>query len=111
MFKKIFFIIIIVSFAFTCIFTLFNKTILAEEKSSEGIKEEEAISQKVDINTASQEDLEKIKGIGPGLAKKIIEYRESHGSFEKIEDIINVKGIGEKKFEKIKEFITVTEKE
>ena len=100
--KKRFFTII-VSITFACIFAIYPKSIIAQESSlNEGMS-------KININTASQEQFEQIKGIGPGLAKKIIEYRESHGNFEKVEDLINVKGIGEKKLEKMKDIITISE--
>ncbi len=62
---------------------------------------------KININSASQEDLQKINGVGPSLAQKIIQYRNSNGKFKNIEDLLNVSGIGEKKFEGIKEFICV----
>ena len=61
----------------------------------------------VDINTASLEELDKLPGIGPTTAQKIIEYREVFGPFERIEDIVNVSGIGAATFEDIKDLITV----
>ncbi|TYT22436.1 ComEA family DNA-binding protein [Dictyoglomus thermophilum] len=61
---------------------------------------------KVNINTASKEELESLPGIGPTLAQRIIEYREENGVFTSAEDLLNVKGIGEKKLEKIKDQIT-----
>lgn len=48
----------------------------------------------VDINTASQADLESVKGLGPVKAKAIIEYRNQHGMFKSVEELANVKGIG-----------------
>jgi competence protein ComEA len=60
----------------------------------------------ININTATESELCSLPGIGPSLAKRIIEYRTSH-YFSSIEEIKNVKGIGEKKFEKIKNLITV----
>lgn len=63
--------------------------------------------QVVNINSASQTELELLPGIGPSLALKIIEYRNENGKFSKIEDIKNVKGIGDAKFESLKDFITV----
>jgi len=48
----------------------------------------------VDINTASQADLESVKGLGPVKAKAIIEYRNKHGMFKSVEELANVKGIG-----------------
>lgn len=62
----------------------------------------------VNINTASEEELvENLNGIGPALAKRILEYRESNGGFSSKEELMNVKGIGEKMFEKLKNQITV----
>ena len=61
----------------------------------------------VDINHASEEGLALLPGIGPAIASDIIDYRDSHGFFQSIEDLKNVKGIGEKKFEKIKDLISV----
>lgn len=63
--------------------------------------------QKVNINTASQTELETLPGIGASTALKIIEYRKETGKFKSIEDIKNVKGIGESKYNKIKELIKV----
>ncbi|MCL2461506.1 MAG: helix-hairpin-helix domain-containing protein [Defluviitaleaceae bacterium] len=62
----------------------------------------------VNINTADEALLETLPGVGPATAKDIIDYRTSHGAFKKIEDIMNVSGIGEKKFEKLKDLITVS---
>ncbi|MBD3288401.1 hypothetical protein GF337_06315, partial [candidate division KSB1 bacterium] len=50
---------------------------------------------------------QKIKGIGPALAKRIVEYREEFGNFENIEDIKNVKGIGEKIFKNMRQYLSV----
>lgn len=66
---------------------------------------------KINLNEASVQELVTIKGIGQKYAEKIIEYRENNGKFEKIEDIMKVKGIGKKKFEKIKDIISVEQEE
>ena len=58
--------------------------------------------QKIDINSASAEDLMKIKGIGKTISERIVEYRYNNGSFTSIDDIKNVKGVGVALFEKIK---------
>ncbi len=63
---------------------------------------------RININTASEEELHTLPGIGQSRAKEIITYRESHGSFSSIEDIKNVSGIGDGIFTKIKEHITVS---
>src|SRR5699024_7985168 len=61
----------------------------------------------VNINTASQTELETLPGIGPSIALRIINYREENGRFSSIEDIKNVSGIGDSKFDDIKNYITV----
>ncbi|PFE05506.1 competence protein ComE [Bacillus cereus] len=63
--------------------------------------------EKVQINVASKEQLEKITGIGPRKAENIMKYREEHGPFQKIEDLLEVDGIGEKSLEKIKNKIII----
>lgn len=77
---------------------------------SEDIKIEEALAEdgsakteidKVNINTATKEELENLTGIGETLSQRIIEYREEHGKFKSIEEIKEVNGIGDKKFEDI----------
>lgn len=65
--------------------------------------------EKLDINTATAEELIRLSGIGEKRAADIITYRETNGGFSCIEDIMQVSGIGEKTFEKIKEEITVGE--
>ena len=62
---------------------------------------------KININTATLEELMTLSGIGEAKAKSIIEYRETNGKFNNIEDIINVQGISETIFNKIKENITI----
>lgn len=62
---------------------------------------------KININTAKQEELTQITGIGESTAKKIIEYRTKNGKFKSIEDIKNIPGIGDSKFNAMKEEITV----
>ena len=62
---------------------------------------------KININQADLEELQSLRGIGPSLATRIIEYREKHGPFRRIEDLMNVRGIGETSFLKLREQITV----
>lgn len=67
------------------------------------------IGDKININTADATELDKLPGIGPAKAADIISYRESNGGFKTIEEINNVKGIGDATFEKMKDMITVGE--
>lgn len=62
---------------------------------------------KVNLNTATVEQLQTLPGIGASVAKKIIEHRTKTGKFTKVEDILNIKGIGEKKFQKMKDRLVV----
>ncbi len=61
----------------------------------------------INLNTATDAELESLPGIGPSLAQKIVEWRETHGPFLKPEDIILVSGIGQSKLEQIRDLITV----
>lgn len=63
--------------------------------------------EKINLNKATQTELETLPGIGPSTAEKIIAYRKENGNFKNIEDIMNVNGIGESKYNKIKDLISV----
>lgn len=76
------------------------------EQSEKGAKST-GTNFKININTAKQEELTQITGIGESTAKKIIEYRTQNGKFKSIEDIKNIPGIGDSKFNAMKEEITV----
>lgn len=78
----------------------------AKEVATASTADEKA-SSIININTASEAELDTLPGIGPARAKDIISYREEKGGFNSIEDIKNIKGIGEASFEKLKEKITV----
>ena len=64
---------------------------------------------KIDLNKATIEELSALKGIGQKYAERIVNYREQNGPFEKIDDILLVKGIGEKTFTKIKDQLIIVE--
>jgi competence protein ComEA len=64
-------------------------------------------TEKVNLNSATLEQLQTLPGVGPSMAKKILEHRTKNGRFNKIEEILNVKGIGEKKFQKMRDRLVV----
>lgn len=82
-----------------------DKNILFENENFSGNSLQSA--EKININVASIQELEALTGVGPATANKIVEYREKTGRFKSIEEIKNIQGIGEKKFESLKEEITV----
>jgi competence protein ComEA len=70
---------------------------------------QETSEKKININTASSTELQKLPRIGPKIAQRIIDFRNQNGNFKNIEEIIKVRGIGEKVFKQIKDMITVGE--
>jgi len=75
--------------------------------STEEIAGEQTVSGPININTASQTELESLPGIGPVLAERIIDYREKNGPFKTKEALKNVKGIGDKTFADLADKITI----
>lgn len=73
----------------------------------ENTNSQQKANKKVNINTASQGDIEVLPGIGTSIASKIIEYRQQNGKFKKLDDLKNVKGIGDAKFNIIKDYVIV----
>lgn len=63
------------------------------------------LGQKIDVNSATKDDLEALPGIGPSLAERIVKYRALHGRFKNIDEMDNVSGIGPKTVERLKEFL------
>jgi len=86
--------------------TLVKKELNFGPNKSEKEKDTKIINGKINLNTASKVELMKIPGIGEKTALKIIEYR-NNTKFNTIEDIMNIKGIGIKKFEKMKDYIGI----
>ena len=82
------------------------------KESGDTINEKETSSEKgenkkVNINTANQSELETLPGIGPSLASRIMEYREQNGKFNNIEELKNVKGIGDTRYEELKALVEI----
>ena len=70
--------------------------------------EKAAMASPINLNTATVAQLESLPGIGARIAERIVEYRKKNGSFKKVEELMNVQGVGEKSFLKLKPLITVT---
>ena len=62
---------------------------------------------KVNLNTASAEQLVELPGIGPALATRIVEHRQKAGAFKSVQELMNVKGIGERSLQKLQPYLTV----
>ena len=77
------------------------------DKPKETQPKKEEVTFPVNINTASAKELDALPGIGEVLAQRIIDYRNANGLFQSVDDLIKVKGIGEKTLEKIKPYATV----
>lgn len=87
-----------------------NRTWEAETEHAESdVSSQAEQAHKININTADKEELMTLSGIGEAKADAVIAYREEHGAFQNIDEIMNVSGIGENLFEKIKEKICVEE--
>lgn len=85
-----------------------NDDYIKNESDSESTKSSYSKSYDiVNINTATQTELETLPGIGPSLALKIINYRNENGKFSSIDEIKNVSGIGESKFEELKKYVNI----
>ena len=79
----------------------------AHAKTSSRSAKAPAPSSPINLNTATESQLASLPGIGAKAAQRILEFRQKNGAFKKIEDLMNVKGIGEKNFLKLKPYITV----
>ena len=80
----------------------------AQEKAAKP-KPAASVAAPINLNTATAAQLEKLPGIGARTAQLIVEHRQKNGNFKKVEELMNVKGIGEKSFLKIKSMVTVGE--
>ena len=104
--------VIRMAFAMTLCLVLFCSSMPALAQKADAapapaITSKTAAAAKINLNSATAEQLTSLPGIGAATAKLIIEHRTSAGKFNRVEELMNVKGIGEKKFEAIKDLLTL----
>ena len=92
---------------FSLLFLAFSNQVLSADKTEQTMQTTAQVSEKININTATIEQLTLIKGIGERKAQDIIEYREANGDFADLTELVKVKGIGEGTLKKIEPFITI----
>lgn len=90
-----------------CLILSFSPAFAGQPTAADSVKKVAVKQAKVNINKADQVQLVTLPGIGEKTAESIISHRGTNGNFTKVEDLMNVKGIGEKKFEKLKSYITI----
>lgn len=83
------------------------ETYIQNDAGDNVIVQDSSSSSLININSASQSELDSLPGIGPSTASKIIDYRNKNGDFKNIEDLMNVSGIGEAKFNNIRDYICI----
>jgi len=101
-FSKLFTLVLVLTCF--CSFCIVLSSFAAEE-AAKAAPEKAALSGKINVNSATVEQLEMLPRIGTKTAQSIIEYRTQNGPFKRVEDLTNVKGIGEKTLEELKSYI------
>lgn len=85
----------------------FSQQVLAVDKVDQSVQMTSQVVEKIDVNQATGQQLAVIKGIGEKKAQAIIDYRETNGDFANLNELVEVKGIGEATLEKIQPFLTL----
>ncbi len=86
---------------------LVGATMATPASAADRSAQQQLAMERINLNTATVEELVRIRGIGDTLARRIVEYRDQHGPFRSVDDLLQVKGIGEKKLEAMRPFVTV----
>jgi competence protein ComEA len=81
---------------------------VAAQETNRAVAAKPTVGAPLNLNTATAAQLVSLPGIGAKTAERIVEYRQKNGGFKKIEELMNVRGVGEKSFLKLKALITVT---
>ncbi len=100
--------ILVAAIVITLAATAGTGTARAQETAARPAAAGAANAAPVNLNSASVDQLEALPGIGRATAERIVEYRQKSGGFKKVEDLMNVRGIGEKSFLKLKPLVTVS---
>ncbi|MEO5740190.1 MAG: ComEA family DNA-binding protein [Vicinamibacterales bacterium] len=87
-----------------------SSPLIAQRAAKPPVAAAVASTEVVNLNSATAEQIATLPGIGPKTAELVVQYRGKNGPFKKIEEIMNVRGVGEKSFLKIKDRLTVTQK-
>jgi competence protein ComEA len=93
--------------AFAVIFGIVAAPVAAQQKGPKPKPAAASASTPVNLNTATAAELQALPGVGAATAKLILEHRQKNGGFKKVEELMNIKGIGEKSFLKLKPMVTV----
>jgi competence ComEA-like helix-hairpin-helix protein len=80
-------------------------TVLSKSRAKDGVSSKG--DEKLNVNTATKEELQRIEGIGEKLAERIIQYRTKYGFFRRIDELMRIPGIGKRKFDQISNYLTV----
>jgi len=86
---------------------LLSLCLLLSVFASTGLAKKKPPLKPVNINTANSEELQQVPGIGPATAEKILQMRKSYGAFKSVDDLLAIRGLGEKRLDKMRKYLTV----